>query len=156
MDGVSKEFTALDKAEEELIECLIEVRKLKSHYNDIKIERKNLTDETRNTVIMSLIEEIGDVYVDLFIGLSSVIPEITYKAINERIKYKLKKYKKVIKTLDYNDAYGTIKRGYDIDEIIDYYKAEHVIAKENDDSRIFVVSEKDVQYTDDPCTTSDE
>jgi hypothetical protein len=111
MPGVSKEFAALDKAEEELVECLMEVRKLKSHFNEIKITRKKLNFESRKKVIDNLIEEIGDIFVDVFIGIPSVIPEIDYYAIDARIKYKLKKYKKIIDMLNnYN-----IKRGYDIE-----------------------------------------
>jgi hypothetical protein len=110
MNGVSREFTALDKAEEELIECLMEVRKLKSHYNEIKVTRKELTKETKNKAIEALIEEMGDIYVDVFIGIPSVIPEISYPAINKRIKYKLNKYMKVIDKL--NQGY-TIKKSYE-------------------------------------------
>jgi hypothetical protein len=114
MKGVSPEYTALDKAEEELIECLMEVRKLKSHYNEIKVNRKELTSDTRNKVILNLIDEIGDIYVDVFIGIPSTIPGIEYAAINKRITDKIKKYQKVINKLDikYN-----IKRGYENNQI---------------------------------------
>jgi hypothetical protein len=111
MAGVSKEYSALDKAEEELIECLVEVRKLKSHYNEIKVKRKKLDSESRKKVIENLIDEIGDIYVDLFIGISSIFPEITYNKINNRIESKIDKYQKVV---DKVSRKTNIKRAYDI------------------------------------------
>jgi hypothetical protein len=96
MPGTSKEYAALDKAEEELEECLIEVRRLKSHFNKMKVERKGLTEESKRKTIAALIEEMGDVFVDVFLALPAIIPGIKQFKIDQRIGRKLNIYHDVL------------------------------------------------------------
>jgi NTP pyrophosphatase (non-canonical NTP hydrolase) len=88
-------YYALDKVEEELIECFSEVRRLKKHYDTIKVARKSLNDDTYKATLHSLIEEMGDVFVDLFLYLPSVI-DIDNDLLNERIEKKIAAYEKVL------------------------------------------------------------
>jgi hypothetical protein len=100
MPDVPKEFTHLDKAEEELEECLIEIRRLKNHFNEMKAARKDLNEGTKKEAIDDLIKEIGDVYVDLILCLPLVIPEISIDKINERIAEKIAVYARALDRLN--------------------------------------------------------
>jgi hypothetical protein len=95
MDGISDEYGMLNKVEEELIECLVEVRRLKNHYDEIKAARKNLDDVSLVETIDHLVDEMGDVYTDLFLFLPSVI-EIDGGMLNSRINKKLNVYERVL------------------------------------------------------------
>jgi hypothetical protein len=99
MPDVPKEFTHLDKAEEELEECLMEIRKVKTHFNAMKAERKRLNDQTKEKAINKLIDEIGDIYVDIFMCLPVIIPKISLERIDERINEKLNHYFAVLERL---------------------------------------------------------
>jgi sugar-specific transcriptional regulator TrmB len=99
MPNVPKEFTHLDKAEEELEECLLEIRKVKTHFNAMKAERKKLNSKTREKAISKLIDEIGDVFVDVFMCLPISIPEISLESIDRRIDEKIGHYSQVLERL---------------------------------------------------------
>jgi NTP pyrophosphatase (non-canonical NTP hydrolase) len=100
ISGVSHQYCALNKVEEELTECLMEVRRLKNHYDEIKIARKHLNLDTHKKTVKNLIEEMGDVYNDLFLYLPSVI-DIDNDALNKRIRKKLEIYENVLKETTY-------------------------------------------------------
>jgi hypothetical protein len=104
MPGTSKEYAALDKAEEELEECLIEVRKLKSHFNEMKVERKGLTEESKKKTIAALIVEMGDIFVDVFLALPVIIPSIKLFKVDQRIGQKLQVYLNVLHQKIFRDS----------------------------------------------------
>jgi NTP pyrophosphatase (non-canonical NTP hydrolase) len=91
----SRQYAALNKVEEELIECLTEIRRVKNHFDETRSKRKNLNVDTYHTAIDALIDEMGDVYLDLFLYLPSII-EISDEKLEERIKYKLDRYKLIL------------------------------------------------------------
>jgi NTP pyrophosphatase (non-canonical NTP hydrolase) len=100
IEGISDEYYMLNKVEEELLECLMEVRRLKNHFDEIKAARKGLNNTSFESTKSALLDEMGDVYTDLFILLPSLI-EIDNSKLNDRVKHKLSVYEDVL-----NRIYG--------------------------------------------------
>jgi hypothetical protein len=96
----SIEITAIEKAEEEVIELLFALRRLKDNYS-LKSIRKNYDKVSRLRAFDAVIEELGDVIVDAIYGLSVTLapPGILYR-INERIRSKFAQYKAVLDEYD--------------------------------------------------------
>jgi hypothetical protein len=95
----SAEITAIEKAEEEVIELLASLRFLKNHYSPVNSVRKGYAEETRLHAVKEIIDEIGDIIVDAAYALSVIIPDISIPKINARVKSKIDKYRKVSETI---------------------------------------------------------
>jgi hypothetical protein len=68
---------------------------VKNHFDEIRCKRKNLNLDTYEKAIDALIEEMGDVFVDIFLNLPSDNNIPIYK-INQRIDEKLKIYESIL------------------------------------------------------------
>jgi hypothetical protein len=126
----SIEITALEKAEEELIELLAEIRKLKNCFSPVKSKRKGYTEKTRSEIIDNVVKEIGDVIVDVVYGLSTIIPLINVDFINEAAENKFEKYKKVVERLkkdfpDEENDYNIIEKLEEIRKDIEKAQKTH-------------------------------
>jgi hypothetical protein len=136
----SIEITALEKAEEELIELLAEIRKLKNCFSPVKSERKGYTEDTKIAVTDNVIKEIGDVIVDVVYGLSTIIPLINVDLINKAVENKFEKYlevmNKVMKSSDkeiehYSNHSEVLDETLDnIEKIIEKAKKYNLLARE--------------------------